>query len=351
MDAVAGVAAARLHAQLLDRPAGRPADVVERLLAVQGQDARAFRLAIRSRTRGCTAAQVDAALSDGTLLVTWLCRGTLHLVRAADYPWLHALTAPRIAPAVERRLAQLGIGPSTIDKGVAVIVEALADGARGRDELRAELDAAGVPTAGQVLVHLLAAASLREFVVRGPVRAGVQLFVDARRWLGSVDAPDRDACLALLGRRYLAGHGPAGPRDLAAYAGLTLGDARRALALIAAETEPAGPDLTVLTGSHEPAELPPPRLLGMFDPVLHGWSDRTFVTGEHRDVVTSNGMFHATALVDGRVAGTWSLPGGVVTVTPLRPLNRRVRAALEAEAADVLRFLGLPDRPPVVPAT
>lgn len=351
MDAVAGVAAARLHAQLLDRPAGRPADVVERLLAVQGQDARAFRLAIRSRTRGCTAAQVDAALSDGTLLVTWLCRGTLHLVRAADYPWLHALTAPRIAPAVERRLAQLGIGPSTIDKGVAVIVEALADGPRGRDELRAELDAAGVPTAGQVLVHLLTAASLREFVVRGPVRAGVHLFVDARRWLGSVDAPDRDTCLTLLGRRYLAGHGPAGPRDLAAYAGLTLGDARRALALIAAETEPAGPDLVVLTGSPEPAELPPPRLLGMFDPVLHGWSDRTFVTGEHRDVVTSNGMFHATALVDGRVAGTWSLPGGVVTVTPLRPLNRRVRAALEAEAADVLRFLGLPDRPPVVPAT
>ena len=163
-------------------------------------------------------------------------------------------------------------------RGVAVIVEALADGPRSRTELRGVLDAAGVQTAGQALVHLLGAASLRAHVVRGPVRDGEHCFVDAHRWLGTVQAPDRDTCLARLARRYLAGDAPAGAGDLAAYAGITLTDARRAFALIDGETRRIPPGLACLTGDEGAAELPPPRLLGMFDPVLHGWADRRFLT-------------------------------------------------------------------------
>jgi hypothetical protein len=83
----------------------------------------------------------------------------------------------------------------------------------------------------------------------------------------------------------------------------------------------------------------------MFDPVLHGWADRDWVVGAHRNVVTSNGMFRATALVDGRVAAVWSLPDGTPTLHPLRPLPPRVLPALEREAADVARFLNLPRAP------
>jgi len=339
------VVARRLDAQLLTHPAGSPEQVVERLLAVQGQDPRAFRLAVRSRTRGCTAADVDAALTGGSLLVTWLCRGTLHLVRSPDYSWLHALTAPRIAPGNLRRLAQLGVTPAATDRAVATIVEELADGPRTRDELRLVLDAAGVPTAGQALVHLLVAASLRAHVVRGPMRGASQCFVDARRWLGDVEAPDRDTCLARLGLRYLAGHGPASAADLSAFAGITLTDARRALALVADRTREVSPGLVALEAGGPAPDLPPPRLLGMFDPVLHGWADRSFVTDGHADVVTTNGLFRATALVEGRVAATWTLPGGVVTVAPLRRLTASVIERLEDDAADVLRFLGLPAKP------
>ncbi len=62
-------------------------------------------------------------------------------------------------------------------------------------------------------------------------------------------------------------------------------------------------------------------------------------------MVTSNGMFRATALVDGRVVGTWTVPDGVVTLNPLRRLTSAELAALEAEAADVLRYLALPRAP------
>src|SRR5258708_36782613 len=90
--------AERCTAQLLSGPRARRAvDVAERLLAVQGQDPRGARLAVRARTAGLFAADVDQALTaDRPLLVTWLNRRTLHLVRAADYCGLHQLTTPHL---------------------------------------------------------------------------------------------------------------------------------------------------------------------------------------------------------------------------------------------------------------
>jgi hypothetical protein len=80
--------AERPTAQLLAGPPTRhPVAVAERLLAIQGQDPRGARLAVRARTEGCSAADVDRALTeDRSLLITWLNRGTLHLVRSEDYP-------------------------------------------------------------------------------------------------------------------------------------------------------------------------------------------------------------------------------------------------------------------------
>ena len=80
--------AERLAAQALSgTPLKRPVDVAERLLAVQGQDPRGARLAVRARTSGLTAADVDRELTEErSLLITWLNRGTLHLVRSEDYP-------------------------------------------------------------------------------------------------------------------------------------------------------------------------------------------------------------------------------------------------------------------------
>ena len=94
--------------------------------------------------------------------------------------------------------------------------------------------------------------------------------------------------------------------------------------------------------------MPAPRLLGAFDPLLLGWVSREPVVGPHRQVVTTNGMFRPVALVDGRVVATWGLAGGVVTITRLEPVADDVLAALVTDAADVLRFLGLPHRDAVV---
>jgi hypothetical protein len=337
----ATVLAERLTAQALSGPPlPDPGAVAERLLAVQGQDPRGFRLAVRARTEGLTAAAVERALSERSLLVTWLNRGTLHLVRSEDYPWLQALTTPPLFTSSVRRLRQEGIGEAEADRAVATIEAALAaEGPLTRIELRERIEAADVRLEGQAMLHLLFLAALRGVAVRGPMIGKQHAYVLVRDWLGEAPSIDREKALAELARRFLVGHQPASDRDLAKWAGLPLRDARAALTAIAGEIEAGEDGLLRLNKRPEPAELPPPRLLGAFDPVLLGWTSREDILGPHTQLVTRNGIFHPFAMVGGRAVAKWGFPAGKVTLEPLKRLPAKVAAALEADAEAVVRFL------------
>ncbi|HET7416685.1 MAG TPA: winged helix DNA-binding domain-containing protein [Solirubrobacterales bacterium] len=332
----------RLTSQALAGEPLRSAEAVaDRLLAVQGQDPRGTRLAVRARTTGVNAADVDRALTEErTLLITWLNRGTLHLVRSVDYPWLHALTTPPILSSNTRRLRQEGVSEEAAEKGVGVIEKALVEeGPRTRPQLRDRLDAAGVPTAGQALVHLLFLATLRGVAVRGPMVGKEHAFVLVRDWLGEQKPVGRERALAELARRYLVGHGPADDRDLARWAGLPLRDARAGLAAIAKQLVEREDGLVELKKALPAAPTPPPRLLGPFDPVLLGWTSREEIVGPHKMLVTSNGIFRPFAMVNGRAVATWRLAGGKLTIEHLGKVKSKDAAALEADAKRVLEFL------------
>ncbi len=264
--------AARLTAQLLAGERARTVgEVVARLLAVQAQDLRAARLAIRARSTGLASSDVDAALASGEVVTTWVNRGTLHLVRAEDYPWLHALTTPQLAAGNRTRLRQEGVSSSQAETGIVAVEKALADGPQLRSQLREVLQSAEVPVAGQALVHVLFAATLRGVCVRGPVVGKEQAFVLVRDWLPRPPKVDLDIALTELARRYRAAHAGATDRDLAKWAGLSLGASRQGL---------AGVKVPVA----EPAPLPAPTLLGGFDEILMGWESRDFVLAALRAV-------------------------------------------------------------------
>jgi hypothetical protein len=336
------VIAERLTSQLLSgRPARDPVAVAERLLAIQGQDPRGARLAVRARTKGLTAADVDRGLTvDRSLLITWLNRGTLHLVRSEDYPWLHALTTPPLLAGNARRLAQLGVTQGAADRGVALIERSLAEeGPLTGKQLRERLQAAKVRAEGQALAHIVGLAALRGLLVRGPMVGKQHAYVLVRDWLGNASPVDRDKALAELARRYLAGHGPADDRDLAKWAGLPLGDVRAGLGAIAPELEQLAGSLLHLKKAPPAAELPPPRLLGAFDPLLLGWTSRQDIVGSHARLIADNGLFRPFALVRGRAAGIWNLRDGEVVLTPFGSLTQADATILDADAADVTRFL------------
>ncbi|HEU4738346.1 MAG TPA: winged helix DNA-binding domain-containing protein [Solirubrobacterales bacterium] len=336
----------RLTAQALaGEPLRSPAAVAERLLAVQGQDQRGARLAVRARTDGVTAADVDRALTeDRSLLITWLNRGTLHLVRSEDYPWLHLLTAPTHFASCKRRLQQEGMSEREGERAMAAIEKTLGEeGPLGGKDLRARLETAGVKTESQIFIHLMFMAAARGILVRGPMVGKQHAYVLVRDWLGKPKPVEREKAVVELARRYLVGHGPADDRDLARWAGLPLRDARAGLEAIASELEQRDDGLVELKKRPATGPIPPPRLLGAFDPLLLGWTSREEVVGPHKILVTINGIFRPFALVDGRAVATWKLAGGKPTIKHLAKLSKRDAAALEQEAERVLAFLGSPE--------
>jgi DNA glycosylase AlkZ-like len=342
---------ARLSAQLLaGRPARSAEAVARQLLAVQAQNLRAARLAVRARTTGLTADAVNAELESGAVLITWIQRGTLHLICRDDYPWLLGLAAPTLRVANLRRLEQCGFAPDRARRAAALIVRWLGDdGPLQRSAIAERLEAAGYGLEDQALVHLLFLASLDGKIIRGPFRGAEQAFVLVRDWLGSEPAPltaeSQAAALAELARRFLAGHGPASAADLAAWAGLPLRDAAAGMEGAATSLAGAGDGRVDLRGRGSVARTTPPRLLPAFDAYLLGWKDRAYVVPHERlTEIRLGGIIRPVALVDGLAVGAWSAPrvGRRVRVDLdyWGEVEQQARAALDTEAADVVRFEG-----------
>jgi len=345
----------RARSQLLHRPPGRsPADIVSHILAVQAQDPRSARLALRSRATGLHATDVERELSvNRSLVVGWLARGTLHMVCAEDYGWLLGLTAPRRRTQSLHRLADEGLTPAEIERAVEVIERSLADdGPLTRTALAERVEAINVPAAGQAIVHMIMLSALRGVLIPAATSADHNSFALTDDWLGErpdadLDGEARDAALAELARRYLKGHAPARDRDLARWAGLGLRDVRRGLRRIAGELVGLSGDRIGLRAS-APIDAPlAPVLLPSYDPYLLGWTDRSFaVPAEHsRRVHPGGGVLRAVVCVDGLTTGTWTArrqkAGLTIVIDPFSPLETRLTGPLAADCADVARFEGV----------
>jgi hypothetical protein len=83
------------------------------------------------------------------------------------------------------------------------------------------------------------------------------------------------------------------------------------------------------------------RFLPKWDNVLLAFADRTRVLPEQyrKTVIGTNGDVAQTFLVDGFVAGTWSVVKGRVAVAPFAPLSRSARSELKEEAERLEAFL------------
>jgi Winged helix DNA-binding domain len=349
--------AARARSQMLDGRARDAAALVGHLVGVQAQDTRAAALSIRARTDGVEAAAVERAIAtDRSIVRLWAMRGTLHLVAAEDSRWLHDLLAPLQMPGEQRALDVLEVPHGERPGAVAAIRRALAHGPLTRAELTEALERAGIDASGRRAAHLPRLAALEGHVCFGPPRGGKDTSVLAADWLGDRPRLARDASLAELARRYVAAYGPAEPRDLAAWAGLTLRDAR-------AGWERAAPGLAetdggwVIRGARarldEPAPDPPlVRLVPAFDTYLLGYRDRGFaVAPEHAGRVwPGGGIVRATVLENGAAAGVWRLrSAGRRRVLEVEPFGEPPAVGAEADA--IARFLGVPVEVSPAPGT
>jgi hypothetical protein len=271
---------------LATRPADSALTATRLTTAIQAQDNLAARLGVRARSSGPVDADVRHAIEhDRTIVRTWLMRGTIHLVDAHDLRWLVRLIGPVVARKFRTRWRQLGLTDEVLERCVELLPTLLADGPRNRHEIRAGLAAEGVILDSpdpQVHTHTLVYASTLGLICRGPDRGRHSTFVLLDDWLPDAPAgPSGDDAVAELARRYFAAYSPATALDFATWSALP-----------------------------------------------HGR-------------VYQGGMIRPTVLVDGAVVGTWALDRarGRVTVSPFKPLSTRARRAVDAEIADIGRFL------------
>lgn len=85
--------------------------------------------------------------------------------------------------------------------------------------------------------------------------------------------------------------------------------------------------------------LPPPQLLGPFDPLLLGWRSRSLVLGDRQEVVTVNGIIRPIVLIKGRAAGTWTMRDDRVELRLWEEQSRATTGAVGREASAVEAYL------------
>lgn len=319
-------------------------DAVRNVVALQGQDLRANRLAVRVRTTGLTAADVDAACRDRTVVRTWAMRGTLHMVAAEDFWWVNGVLGPYFAGRGAPRRRQLGLDDGLLERAASALARELREPLTRRD-LVERLDLP-IDADGQAPAHLLAWAANVGLVCRGPeTDRDEPTYVLAEDWLGPRPEIDLGTALATLARRYVAGYGPATAQDLAAWSGLPITRAREGLAAIADGLAAVDLDgVAAYVDTDFDTGPAPARLLGHFDAYLLGYRGRDLaVPAELADrVQTGGGFVMPSVLVDGLVTGTWrsTTVGDTLAVEVLADQDGELGAEIGNEVADLGRFLG-----------
>lgn len=333
---------------LLERVARPVSDAVHHLVGLQAQAPWSPYYALWSRLEGFDPHELGAMLTDRRAVRIVVMRGTVHLVTADDCLFLRPLLDEFLA----RGLTTSNWAPGLADLDVDAVVTA------GRDLIEHE------PLTFNALGKRLAErwtdrdpATLAQIVrARAPLvqvppravwgKAGQVVVTTAENWLGGPLAAD--ATLDDLILRYLAAFGPASVMDVQAWCGLTrLKEVADRLAdRVVRFRNEAGRELLDLPDAPRPdPEVPAPvRFLPDFDNVLLSHADRShIISDEARGRLRSpNGVLPGTVLVDGMVAGSWSIErargSATLMVTPFAPLSRADCEAVEDEGAALLAF-------------
>ncbi len=301
----------RWRAQLLDGSDLGPADVVNRAVALQGQDLPAVLRAVALRSRpGTTVSDVRAAFDSGVLVRSWPMRGTLFVTTPEHLAVLLSFTGERIHRSTTRRREELGLDDGTVARARELLLDALGTRPLRRSEVLSLWEAAGIETAGGPGYHLLMHLSVGGHVHWGPFdpdRAEQLLTLSPGH-----EPADPEAALAEIVRGFVLARGPVTEGDLAWWTKLP----RTVLRRTAAAVE----DLTTvevdgvpywMIGEPDPAPPAGAVLLPGFDEWILGYEDRSLTATPamfQALVPGRNGVFRPAVVVDGVTVGTWRLP-------------------------------------------
>jgi hypothetical protein len=327
----------------------------ERLISwfggIQAQDYPSSKWAIGLRIPGITEDTVEKAVAGRSIIRTWAMRGTLHLVSAGDIRWLTGLLAPRIIAAGKSRNRQLELDDVTFNKCNEIIGKSLQGGkALTRHELAAEIQKAGISTAGQRLIHILQRASLDKLICHGTKPKGDFTFSLLDECVPPAPSISREEALAEITKRYFTSHGPATLQDFLWWSGLTVADARNGLDAVKSMLSSQKTDESEYWFRNILPEQSQPSgrvyLLPAFDEYVIGYRDRSafFQPDEVSRVISTNGVFYPVIVAGGRVQGIWKRTTGkdrvVVELDPFRAFTGKMLKAINDSVGLFGNFTG-----------
>ncbi|HYP22205.1 MAG TPA: winged helix DNA-binding domain-containing protein [Actinomycetota bacterium] len=343
--------------------ASKLVEVVGRMCGAHAQIMSTVPLALAARVNGVSAASVDSAIEQRTLVKTWAMRGTLHVFAADDVALYCAAQATRDQYQNPSFLKYFGLEEADLHAVLDAIPQALDGRMLGRAELareilritkRKHLEERLLSGWGE----LLKPAAFRGRLCFGPGTGRNVTFVRPDQWIDDWKEYETDGALTEAFRRFLAAYGPASVEEAARWWGVRPPEARRVFRLLGdelAEVEVGEAKRWMLArdvASVKRAKSPEGvRLLPSFDQLL-------VMSAPHKVAVVDEPFFDRVytpkpiavwslpaVLVDGRVRASWKLERkskrALVKVAPFGKMTRAQRAALEAEAGRLGEVTGL----------
>lgn len=315
-----------------------PGALVAHMGAQQAQDHASMLWAIGLRVRGATRASVCEAIAQRRVVRTWMLRGTLHVVAAADVRWMLALLGARNIAGMAGRHRQLELDDKLFATCRKLLAKVLQGSTQTRAALFALLEAKGIATAGQRGIHILWRLSQEGLLCFADHIGKQPAFALLDDWVpADASVLGRDEALAELAGRYFSSHGPATVADFAYWSGLTLTDARRGVAG-APGLERGGTWIMAPGAAGGSGGV---HLLPGFDEYLLGYKERSAVLdAEYAGRITpgGNGVFKPMVVSDGRIIGTWQRGDAGLAPEPFTTFSRAETRALTAAAARYSAF-------------
>lgn len=326
---------------------------------IQAQVHSAAELQAAVRLDGLAPGVVERAIyKNRTLVKTWMMRGTIHYLAAADLPVWAAASATRRTWNKPYWQKAFGIAEKDVRLAIEIIPQVLDGACLTREEIADEVHRVTKNAAldelmragwGSVL-KIVAAEGLLCF---GPSKGRNVTFVRPDQWLEDwTEMPPTEEAMSEILRRYLASHGPATREEFARWWGFQPADATKAINALEGELVGVDRDgdkayllrknLKAVMAAEEDTEV---RMLGMFDAyTLAGLPHDAIVPKARKgEVYRAGAWVSQVVLRGGRVVGVWTherKPKGTAVEVKLFDRKAATRPKIERALEQLRPFIG-----------
>jgi len=289
-----------------------PAELVNRMGAIQAQDYGMSKWAVGIRTPDSTDKSVEAAIVNGSILRTHALRPTWHWVSSKDIDWILELSASQIIPTLKSRHKELELDQKTFSKSFRIMEKILENGNhQTRQEIMSELNKQKVNTDGQRSAHIMLMAELHKVVCSGALKGKQQTYALLSEISPKRIELKREEAIGKLIKLYFTTRGPATIQDFCWWSGLSITESKSALEHFKSQLFSfnqksiiywmGSPSNSILKAANSVLFLP------AFDEFIISYKDRSASLPEDKvkHAISSNGLFRPMLVSEGQVIGIW----------------------------------------------